>query len=87
MHVHPPTHPSPFQVIFSFHQNTNTVKANDGSGAHGKHTPKLVVKAKVRPPRCPTGKVGLFATRTPHRPNNLGLTVLKVESVDVKAGE
>lgn len=27
-------------------------------------------------------KVGLFSTRTPHRPNSIGLTVVKIEKVD-----
>lgn len=26
-------------------------------------------------------KVGLFSTRTPHRPNSIGLTVVKIEAV------
>jgi tRNA (Thr-GGU) A37 N-methylase len=26
-------------------------------------------------------KVGLFSTRTPHRPNSIGLTVVKIDKV------
>ena len=32
------------------------------------------VKAKVRPPQLDGEKLGLFATRTPHRPNPIGLS-------------
>ncbi len=31
-------------------------------------------------------KTGLFATRTPRRPNPVGMTVLRLDSVDVKSG-
>lgn len=39
-------------------------------------------QGKVHPPRLKGKKVGLFATRSPHRPNNLGLSLVKIESVD-----
>lgn len=38
-------------------------------------------KAKVRVPRLDGGKLGVYATRTPHRPCPIGLTVAKVEGV------
>ena len=34
------------------------------------------LKAKVRPPRLGGARVGLFSTRTPHRPNPIGATSL-----------
>jgi len=37
------------------------------------------------PPRG-TKRVGLFSTRTPHRPNPIGLSTARVEKVDVKKG-
>eukprot|EP00051_Salpingoeca_urceolata_P017647 m.242839 g.242839 ORF g.242839 m.242839 type:complete len:462 (+) comp19014_c0_seq1:1452-2837(+) len=41
------------------------------------------VKAKVNPPRLDgTRKLGVFATRTPHRPNPIGLTLAKLEGVE-----
>jgi tRNA-Thr(GGU) m(6)t(6)A37 methyltransferase TsaA len=40
------------------------------------------VSGKVKPPRLNGEKMGLFATRTPHRPNPIGLSVVKVEGVD-----
>jgi tRNA-Thr(GGU) m(6)t(6)A37 methyltransferase TsaA len=39
------------------------------------------VNAKVQPPRLEGGKTGLFATRTPHRPNPIGLSVVKLDRV------
>jgi hypothetical protein len=44
------------------------------------------VRAKVHPPRLGGGKMGLFATRTPHRPNPLGLSLAKLERVRADKG-
>jgi tRNA-Thr(GGU) m(6)t(6)A37 methyltransferase TsaA len=43
-------------------------------------------KALVRPPRF-SGKEkwGVFATRSPHRPNHLGLSVVKFKSIEIGA--
>ena len=41
------------------------------------------VRAKVRPPRL-GAKVGVFATRSPHRPSPIGMTVAKVERVELE---
>ena len=38
-------------------------------------------KSKVHPPRLDGGRVGLFATRTPHRPNPIGLSLVRLEAV------
>lgn len=39
----------------------------------------------VRPPRLGGNtRVGVFATRSPFRPNNLGLSVVKLESLDIE---
>ena len=40
------------------------------------------IKTKVHPPRMGGEKTGLFATRTPHRPNPIGLSAVKLERVD-----
>lgn len=40
--------------------------------------------AKVHPPRLGGETMGLFATRTPHRPNPIGLSLLEIESVTHK---
>lgn len=40
----------------------------------------------VLPPRGPKQRRGVFATRSPHRPNPLGLTATELISIDAKAG-
>ena len=56
-------------IIFAFHVNTNTFHK----------------KTKVRPPRATDNqKVGQLATRSPHRPNPLGLSLVKMERLDTK---
>lgn len=39
------------------------------------------VRPKIHPPRLAGEKVGLFASRSPHRPNPVGLTLARVEAV------
>ena len=57
-------------IIFTFHANTDRPDST---------------KTKIRPPRAPKGtKVGMLATRSPHRPNNIGLSLVKVVSVNRK---
>lgn len=41
----------------------------------------LSAKAKVKPPRLNGQKVGVYSTRSPHRPNALGLTLAKLDKV------
>lgn len=60
-------------VIFTFHANTDS----PSSGLN-------LAKTKIRPPRGNGRKVGMLATRSPHRPNNVGLSLVKVCSVDKK---
>lgn len=77
-------------VVFVFHLNTNSkiVKqsaeaANAASGA-GKKKAKggsRQFPAKIAPPALGGKKVGLFSTRTPHRPNPIGLTLCKIDSI------
>ncbi|MFP5518897.1 MAG: tRNA (N6-threonylcarbamoyladenosine(37)-N6)-methyltransferase TrmO [Bdellovibrionia bacterium] len=38
--------------------------------------------AKVHPPRFGGESMGLFATRTPHRPNPIGLSLVKLERIE-----
>ena len=45
-----------------------------------KNTNKAI-KAKVKPPRLDGGKVGVFASRSPHRPNPIGLTLAKLNGI------
>lgn len=39
-------------------------------------------RPKVLPPRSASGRKGVFATRSPHRPNPLGLSALRLERVE-----
>src|SRR5689334_20170552 len=39
-------------------------------------------RPKVLPPRSVTGRKGVFATRSPHRPNPLGLSVVRLERIE-----
>ncbi|XP_014669685.1 PREDICTED: nef-associated protein 1-like [Priapulus caudatus] len=40
------------------------------------------LRAKVKPPRLNGKRVGVFATRSPHRPNPIGLTLAKLDRVE-----
>ena len=57
-------------IIFAFHANTN----NQSDGENN--------KTKIRPPRAGGRKVGQLATRSPHRPNCLGLSLVRLERWD-----
>ncbi|KMT03355.1 hypothetical protein BVRB_8g198910 isoform A [Beta vulgaris subsp. vulgaris] len=61
-------------IIYIFHLNTDLDKL-------WLEPSRSKIKAKVRVPRLKGGKKGVFATRTPHRPCPIGLTVAKVEAV------
>ena len=39
-------------------------------------------KAKVKPPRLDGKKIGVFASRSPHRPNPIGLTLARLDKVE-----
>lgn len=39
-------------------------------------------KAKVQPPRLNGKSIGIFSTRSPHRPNSLGLTLTQLEKIE-----
>ena len=39
-------------------------------------------RPKVLPPRSRSGRKGVFATRSPHRPNPIGLSAVRLECVD-----
>ena len=39
-------------------------------------------RPKVLPPRSTSGRKGVFATRSPHRPNPLGMSAVRLERID-----
>lgn len=51
-------------IIFQFHENTSLATSK---------------KTKIRPPRGGGIKVGQMATRSPHRPNPLGLSLVTID--------
>jgi tRNA-Thr(GGU) m(6)t(6)A37 methyltransferase TsaA len=57
-------------IIFCFHANTDLQSKT--------------LKTKVKPPRAGGIKVGSMATRSPHRPNNIGLSLVKITGIDHK---
>jgi tRNA-Thr(GGU) m(6)t(6)A37 methyltransferase TsaA len=65
-------------ILFIFHENTNTKKM---LRAHADPR-KYEFPSKVYAPRANGAKVGVFATRTPHRPNPVGLSVARIVEVD-----
>lgn len=50
-------------IVFEFHANTDLLESR---------------KSKIKPPRAPI-KVGMLATRSPHRVNPIGLSLVKFE--------
>ncbi len=51
------------------------------------NNPDAAHSAKVRPPRLGGNeKKGVYATRSPYRPNPLGLSAVKISSIDTAAG-
>ncbi|KDD73803.1 UPF0066 hypothetical protein [Helicosporidium sp. ATCC 50920] len=61
-------------LVYVFHANTNIHRLWEGGAA-----PR--VKGKVRVPRLDGASLGVLATRSPHRPCPLGLSVARVEAV------
>lgn len=46
------------------------------------HKPKKQPRMHIFPPRGNGKEVGLFATRSPHRINSIGLTVAKIKKIE-----
>lgn len=62
-------------LLFVFHENTDDRKGNT-------RTPR----AKIRVPRLNGERRGVLATRSPHRPSPIGLSLAVVRSVDLQNG-
>lgn len=67
-------------VVFIFHLNNNSkiVKRSRDAKAQGL---SRQFPSKIAPPALGGKKVGLFSTRTPHRPNPIGLSLCKIDSI------
>jgi tRNA-Thr(GGU) m(6)t(6)A37 methyltransferase TsaA len=57
-------------LLFLFHENREKPLNID------------TMKMKIRPPRLMGDRVSIFATRTPHRPNKIGLSRAKIDKID-----
>merc|ERR1712107_668086 len=68
----------------NFHQNTNSIQQHLLSSKNT--STRLGCKAKIKPPRLNGKKIGIYACRTPHRPNAIGLTKCKIVKFDCKLG-
>eukprot|EP00727_Mastigamoeba_balamuthi_P011055 m51a1_g6572 hypothetical protein (328) ;mRNA; f:184320-185599 len=56
-------------VIFSFHANTNA------------HRAPGQFKSKIRPPKLGGRAMGVFATRSPHHPCGIGMSVARIDRI------
>ena len=76
-------------LIFKFHKNTNTVKeakafedvVSNEDLPWNKRNQKFTFTAKITPPMLKEKK-GVYATRSPHRANPIGITLAKIVGVD-----
>ncbi|ETV70366.1 hypothetical protein, variant 1 [Aphanomyces astaci] len=73
-------------ITFVFHANTNgkNARAHDGLLRRPSSKTSHTFRAKISPPMLKR-RMGIFATRTPHRPNPIGITLAKIEQVDMAA--
>ena len=76
-------------LIFHFHKNRpiQDKRRKQNRPKVGAAYSRPPFRAKISPPKKTTkGKVGVFATRSPHRPNAVGLTVARLLEVNASAG-
>lgn len=67
-------------ISWQFHHNYTNKDTHIGKGSTG-------FRAQVRPPRLGGNqKIGVFASRSMYRPSALGLSVVKLESIEVCDG-
>jgi tRNA (Thr-GGU) A37 N-methylase len=83
-------------ILFAFHANTNILlpmelsqdtTRNIDVNTHKKKQQRQKQKqprTKIRPPRAGGQSVGQLATRSPHRPNPLGLSLVRVTHWDAR---
>ena len=57
-------------ILFYFHQDASVERLSEP------------IKSKVTPPKLGGQKCGIFATRTPQRPNAIGLSLIEVDRVE-----
>ena len=67
-------------ITFKFHLNTNILKEAKAFKGGSKSSQNYTFKAKIVPPMLKEKK-GVLATRSPHRPNPVGVTLAQITSV------
>ena len=67
-------------ITFKFHLNTNTLKEAKAFSGTSSDSKRYTFKAKIVPPMLKEKK-GVLATRSPHRPNPVGVTLAQITSV------
>jgi tRNA-Thr(GGU) m(6)t(6)A37 methyltransferase TsaA len=70
-------------VVFVFHMNTNGKNSRAHRGLRA-DSHRFTFPAKIAPPMLKE-RVGVFSTRSPHRPNPVGITLATVVSIDQRA--
>ena len=70
--------------MFDGNNMFNIKEANSSSySSSSNNNNKRQFKGKISPPSLGGKKVGVFSTRTPHRPNNIGFSLCKLDKVIV----
>lgn len=62
-------------ITFKFHLNTNTLKESKSFSSRSTFNAKITLPMLKK-------KLGVFATRSPHRPNPVGVTLAKIDRFD-----
>ena len=62
-------------VVFIFHLNSNAKSVENAKKS------KQQFPSKIKPPALGGKRVGIFATRSPHRPNPIGFSLCKIDKV------
>ena len=62
-------------ITFKFHLNTNTLKESKNFSSRSTFNAKITLPMLKQ-------KLGVFATRSPHRPNPVGITLAKIDRID-----
>ncbi|KAI2500287.1 hypothetical protein MHU86_14167 [Fragilaria crotonensis] len=72
-------------IVFWFHLNTNTKSTSSSSSTNTNNsnstTRPPAAPSKIAPPALGGKKVGVLATRSPHRSNPIGITLCKLDSI------
>lgn len=70
-------------IVFVFHMNTNGKNSRAHQGLRS-DSHRFTFPAKIAPPMLKE-RVGVFSTRSPHRPNPVGITLATIASIDQSA--